>query len=94
MVWLIVPLVSWWWASVQLPHADAPAWALLPGAVVFALGMQAMHLFTILRGVTVGSGSVIASHALVNKDIPRNSIVGGVPARVLKTRGADPQRGS
>lgn len=48
---------------------------------------------TILRGVTVGDGSVIASHALVNRDVPEYSIVAGVPARVLKTRGVDRQRG-
>jgi acetyltransferase-like isoleucine patch superfamily enzyme len=29
---------------------------------------------------------VIASHALVNKDIPAYSVIGGVPARVLKSR--------
>ncbi|MGH2795791.1 MAG: acyltransferase, partial [Actinomycetota bacterium] len=49
---------------------------------------------TILRGVTVGEGSVIASHALVNRDVPPRSIVGGVPARVLKSRGAAVQRGT
>jgi len=46
-LWLFVPLAAWWWASTRLPHADAPVWALLPGAVVFAVGMQAMHLFTL-----------------------------------------------
>lgn len=48
---------------------------------------------TVLRGVTIGHGTVVASHALVNRDIPPLSVVGGVPARVLKTRGKDPQRG-
>lgn len=48
---------------------------------------------TILRGVNVGDGSIVASHALVNRDVPPASIVGGVPARVLKRRGEQSQRG-
>lgn len=41
---------------------------------------------TVLSGVTVGRGSVIASGAVLNKSCPPYSIVGGVPARVLKYR--------
>lgn len=47
---------------------------------------------SILRGVTIGDGAVVASHALVNKDVPPRAVVGGVPAKVLKVRGAGPQR--
>lgn len=40
----------------------------------------------ILAGVTIGKGAVIASNAVVNKDVPAYTIVGGVPAKVIKER--------
>lgn len=41
---------------------------------------------TILKGVTVGRGSIIAAGAVVTKDVPRYSISGGVPAKTIKMR--------
>lgn len=41
---------------------------------------------TILKGVTIGRGSVIAAGAVVTRDIPPYSIAGGIPAKVLKQR--------
>ena len=40
----------------------------------------------VLAGVTIGDGCVIAAGAVVTKDLPPNSIAGGVPARVLRER--------
>lgn len=39
---------------------------------------------TILKGVTVGDGAVIAAGSLVNKDVPANTLVAGIPAKVIK----------
>jgi acetyltransferase-like isoleucine patch superfamily enzyme len=40
----------------------------------------------ILFGVKIGKGAVIASNAVVNKNVPENAIVGGVPAKLIKLR--------
>ena len=40
---------------------------------------------TILQGVTIGEGAVIAAGAVVNKDVPPRTVVGGLPAKVIKT---------
>jgi len=36
----------WWWVSSMLPHASVPARALIPGAVLWAIGLDALHLLT------------------------------------------------
>lgn len=38
---------------------------------------------TILKGVRIGTGSVVAIGAVVTKDVPPNSVVAGVPAKVI-----------
>ena len=41
---------------------------------------------TILPGVRIGRGAVVACNAVVTKDVPPMAIVGGVPAKVIGTR--------
>ena len=46
------------------------------------IGTRAM----ILPGVTIGEGAVIAAGAVVTKDVAPYTIVGGVPAKFIRTR--------
>lgn len=49
------------------------------------IGMRAM----IMPGIKIGEGAVIASGAVVTKDVAPYSVVGGNPAKVIKTRFSD-----
>jgi len=47
------------------------------------------HAATIMEGVKIGTGAVIATKAVVTKDIPPYAIVAGVPARIVGMRFSD-----
>lgn len=40
---------------------------------------------TILQGVTIGENAIVAAGAVVSKDIPDNTVAGGIPAKGIKT---------
>ena len=44
---------------------------------------------TILPGVTIGENAIVAAGAVVSRNVPVNTIVGGVPAKIIKSIGSE-----
>lgn len=44
------------------------------------IGAEAM----VLKGVTIGKGAVVAARAVVTKDVPGNTLVAGIPAKIIR----------
>jgi acetyltransferase-like isoleucine patch superfamily enzyme len=67
----------------KLPENDQP--------VVIEDDVWAGAHVIILKGVTIGHGSIIAAGSVVTKSFPPYSIIGGVPARLIKMRFSEDQ---
>jgi acetyltransferase-like isoleucine patch superfamily enzyme len=67
------------------PLAPESRQSLIPGHIHIKKNAWIGAGATILPGVTVGENSVVAAGAVVSKDVPDNTVVGGIPAKVLKS---------
>lgn len=54
------------------------------GSIVIGDGVFIGASVTVIGGVTIGAGSIVGAGAVVTKDVPPNSVVGGVPARIIR----------
>jgi acetyltransferase-like isoleucine patch superfamily enzyme len=72
--------------SENHPLDPADRKALIPGPVHIKRNAWIGAGATILPGVTVGENAVVAAGAVVSRDVPPNTVVAGIPAKVVKER--------
>ncbi|WP_018615951.1 DapH/DapD/GlmU-related protein [Segetibacter koreensis] len=80
---LIAPKVSL--LSEGHPISPNERQSLVPGRIHIKKNTWIGAGATLLPGVTIGENAVVAAGAVVSKDVPANSIVGGVPAKIIKS---------
>ena len=72
------------WTTEHDPHNDLHD--VKGGDVTIGDHVWIATRVTILPGVKIGRGAVIACNSVVTKDVPELTIVGGVPAKIIGTR--------
>ncbi|MFE6195920.1 DapH/DapD/GlmU-related protein [Streptomyces sp. NPDC057838] len=83
---MIAPKVSLITGGHPLPRAERRTYLSFAPIVIeddVWIGTAAV----ITQGVTIGAGAVVAAGAVVTRDVPADTVVAGVPARVIKTTG-------
>lgn len=80
---LIAPKVSL--LSEGHPISPNERGSLVPGHIHIKNNAWIGAGVTILAGVTIGENAVVAAGAVVSKDVPANTIAGGVPAKIIKS---------
>lgn len=86
------------WVSSVHAHVEDGAWVDTPGAIhsvgqiVIGSDVFTAYQSVITSGVTVGHGAIVATRAVVVKDVEPYSIVGGNPAKHIRYRFDEPTR--
>ena len=76
-------------ADHEIGPPSSRAGAVEPKAVSIGDGAWIAARVTLLPGVTIGEGAVVAAGSVVTRDVPAHCLVAGVPARVIRELAAD-----
>jgi acetyltransferase-like isoleucine patch superfamily enzyme len=87
-----LPLIQW--PVNRVGELTATAWKAARAKQSYSLTVGNFHIkrnawiganATIMQGVTIGENAVVAAGAIVTKDVPNDKVVGGIPAKIIKT---------